>query len=185
MIRNGIDADTVSNWWQVWRTTPDVKIVNPSERMNWYQSMSKDYNIVVLSDNPCETKFKLIIMKIAVPIKDDGQIDNHFGHCASYHVFTISEKNEIHSVETVKSPEGCGCKSNIAEVFEKEGVNVMIAGGIGNGAVKVLASHGIQVIRNCEGNDTEQVKRYLVRELVDGGRNCSSHDDEHICNHDQ
>lgn len=120
-------------------------------------------------------------MKIAVPVKDDHQIDNHFGHCAFYHVFSISETKEILSVEKVSSPEGCGCKSNIAEVFEKDGVKVMLAGGIGDGAINKLAMHGIQVIRNCEGNDTEQVKLYLAGKLKDGGSNCAAHD--HVCSH--
>jgi len=62
-------------------------------------------------------------------------------------------------------------------------VKVMLAGGIGNGAINKLAEYGIEVIRNCEGNATEQVKRYLADELKDGGSTCSSHDDGHECNH--
>ena len=34
-------------------------------------------------------------MKIAVPVTKENQIDSHFGHCESYGVFTISDKNEI------------------------------------------------------------------------------------------
>ncbi len=35
------------------------------------------------------------MMKIAVPVTKENQIDSHFGHCESYSVFTISENNEI------------------------------------------------------------------------------------------
>ena len=35
------------------------------------------------------------MMKIAVPVTKENQIDSHFGHCESYGVFTISDKNEI------------------------------------------------------------------------------------------
>lgn len=122
-------------------------------------------------------------MKIAVPVKDDHQIDSHFGHCAFYQIFTITDNNEVFFVETTDAPEGCGCKSNMAEVLEKKGVKVLLAGGIGTGAINKLAAHGIMVIRNCEGNATEQVQRYLAGELKDGGYSCASHNHEHECNH--
>lgn len=122
-------------------------------------------------------------MKIAVPVKENHQIDSHFGHCAFYQIFTITDQNEILFVETTDAPEGCGCKSEMAEVLESKGVKILLAGGIGNGAVQKLNSHGIQVVRNCEGHATEQVQLFLKGELTDGGTNCSSHDNEHECTH--
>jgi predicted Fe-Mo cluster-binding NifX family protein len=130
-------------------------------------------------------------MKIAVPVTTENQIDGHFGHCESYGVYTISERNEITDVKKVKSPEGCGCKSDIASVLASDGVTLMLAGGIGGGAVNVLNSNGIEVIRGCTGDATEAVKLYLSGETVDSGNNCSHHDhhhghhheDGHVCNH--
>ena len=90
-------------------------------------------------------------MKIAVPVTSDNQIDSHFGHCESYGVFTISDKNEIIEMKNVGSPEGCGCKSDIASVLASDGVSVMLAGGIGGGAINVLNNSGIEVIRGCSG----------------------------------
>jgi predicted Fe-Mo cluster-binding NifX family protein len=43
-------------------------------------------------------------MKIAVPVTKENQIDSHFGHCESYGVFTISDKNEIEEIKSVESP---------------------------------------------------------------------------------
>ena len=91
-------------------------------------------------------------MKIAVPVTKENQIDGHFGHCESYGVFTISEKKEITSIKSVKSPQGCGCKSDIASVLASDGVTVMLAGGIGGGAINVLNNSGIEVIRGCSGD---------------------------------
>ena len=53
-------------------------------------------------------------MKIAVPTRGKV-VDEHFGHCEYYTVFTIENKDVLKS-EVVKSPQGCGCKSNIASV---------------------------------------------------------------------
>jgi len=126
-------------------------------------------------------------MKIAVPVTEDKQIDSHFGHCESYNVFTISDKNEITDIKNLDSPQGCGCKSNIASVLASDGVSVMLAGGIGGGAINVLSNSGIQVIRGCSGNAIEVVKLYLAGLVKDSGSSCQQHDhhhqDGHSCSH--
>ena len=55
--------------------------------------------------------------KIAIPTRDNV-VDDHFGHCQFYTIFTIGAKNNIEKLEMLPSPEGCGCKSNIASVFQ-------------------------------------------------------------------
>ena len=44
----------------------------------------------------------------------------------------------------IPSPQGCGCKSDIAGVLENMGVSVMLAGNMGQGALNVLTSHHIK-----------------------------------------
>ena len=124
-------------------------------------------------------------MKIAVPTKENNQIDAHFGHCEFYQIYTVSDQNQVISKERMDSPQGCGCKSNIAEVFENEGIKIMLAGGIGDGAINKLNAHGVNVIRNCQGDVTELVQQYLLGKLTDGGSNCvaHSHEGEHVCSH--
>ncbi|MBK9389523.1 MAG: dinitrogenase iron-molybdenum cofactor biosynthesis protein [Bacteroidetes bacterium] len=126
-------------------------------------------------------------MKIAVPITKENQIDSHFGHCESYGIFTITEKREISNVESVKSPQGCGCKSDIASVLAADGVSIMLAGGIGGGAINVLNNNGIEVVRGCTGDATEVVKLYLKGLVEDSGSSCHQHEEHnregHQCNH--
>jgi predicted Fe-Mo cluster-binding NifX family protein len=126
-------------------------------------------------------------MKIAVPTKQDNQIDAHFGHCEFYRIYTVSDQNQVISDERMDSPQGCGCKSNIAQVFENEGIKTMLAGGIGDGAVNVLNAHGINVIRNCRGDVSELVQQYLAGNVHDSGSNCAAHttghEEGHVCNH--
>jgi predicted Fe-Mo cluster-binding NifX family protein len=85
------------------------------------------------------------------------------------------------------SPDGCGCKSDIASVLAKDGVTVMLAGGIGGGAINVLNSHGIDVIRGCSGDATEVVKLFINGLVEDSGSNCNHHQHQHGeghgCNH--
>jgi len=125
-------------------------------------------------------------MKISVPITKENQIDSHFGHCESYNVFTISDKNEIASVKNIESPQGYGCKSDIASVLASDGVTVMLACGIGGGAINVLNNSGIEVIRGCSGDAEEVVKQYLSGLVEDSGSSChqheAHHDHDHSCN---
>lgn len=126
-------------------------------------------------------------MKIAVPTKEGNQIDSHFGHCEFYSIFTVSE-NKVVDKQILQSPQGCGCKSDIAYDLAKMDVSIMLAGGIGNGAVNKLAEQKIEVIRNCKGDVDVLVNEYLLGNIQDGGSNCAAHDehnssDAHVCNH--
>jgi predicted Fe-Mo cluster-binding NifX family protein len=128
-------------------------------------------------------------MKIAVPVAANGQIDEHFGHCEFYSIYTISENNEIQNVQTIKSEQGCGCKSNIAYVLAESGVTLMLAGGIGGGAINVLNNAGIEVVRGCTGNAEDIVKQYIAGLVQDSGESCHQHeqhhdhDGDHVCKH--
>jgi predicted Fe-Mo cluster-binding NifX family protein len=115
-------------------------------------------------------------MKIAVPITAEKNIDSHFGQCESYGVYTISEKNEISGVKTIKSESGCGCKSDIASVLSSDGVKVMLAGGIGGGAINVFNNNGIEVVRGCSGNADDVVRRFIQGLVKDSGSSCQHHE---------
>lgn len=114
-------------------------------------------------------------MKIAVPATIDNNIDDHFGHCEFYNIFTISENNEITDIKTIESVQGCGCKSNIASVLAEDGVSIMLAGGIGGGAINVLNNAGIDVIRGCSGNVKDVVELFLKGQIMDNGSTCEQH----------
>lgn len=120
-------------------------------------------------------------MKIAVPTRN-GQIDDHFGHCDHYTIFTIEGK-EIIGREDLPSPQGCGCKSGIAADLEQMGVEVMLAGSMGDGALNKLAAHGIRAIRGCKGDVEAVVNGFLTGFILDSGIGCASHAEGHECGH--
>lgn len=114
-------------------------------------------------------------MKIAIPTRDNI-VDSHFGHCQYYTVFTVDDNKNIITQETLPSPEGCGCKSNIASVMKQMGITLMLAGNMGDGAKNVLGSNGISVIRGCSGNINDVLKKYLNGEIADNGEGCAHHE---------
>ena len=113
-------------------------------------------------------------------------VDDHFGHCEAYTVFTIDGNSKIESAEILPSPQGCGCKSNIAAILRQKGVSVMLAGNMGDGALNVLNSFGIQVYRGCTGDVRQVAEDFLQGEIGDSGEGCHNHDHEgegHQCRH--
>ena len=113
-------------------------------------------------------------MKIAVPTRD-GHIDDHFGHCAYYTIFEV-ENSEIIATSRLESPEGCGCKSGIAADMEAMGIELMLAGNMGDGAKSKLESHNIKVVRGCHGDIEMVVRAYLIGLIKDSGEGCSHHE---------
>jgi len=117
-------------------------------------------------------------MKIALP-SCGNRVDEHFGHCEYFTVFTVNEKNEIVAEEKVSAPDSCGCKSNIAQTLAQMGVRMMLAGNMGQGAVNVLGGCGIDVMRGCTGGVREVAEHWLAGSLQDSGVACAAH--EHGC----
>jgi predicted Fe-Mo cluster-binding NifX family protein len=123
-------------------------------------------------------------MKIAIPTKNN-QVDDHFGHCEYFTVFAI-ENNKIIEKENVPSLQGCGCKSNIIFDLKEKGVELMLAGNMGQGAFDKLVSANINVIRGCRGSIDSTIESYLKGGIKDSLIMCGhthGHEDGHVCNH--
>jgi len=114
-------------------------------------------------------------MKIALPTRD-GNIDDHFGHCDHYTIITLDEDNKITNKEAMDSPDGCGCKSDLAPLLAGMGVKVMLAGNMGQGAVNILQSNEIKVVRGCSGPVDDVAAKYLAGEIQDQLITCNHHD---------
>ncbi len=119
-------------------------------------------------------------MKIAVPTRD-GMVDAHFGHCAYFSVFAV-EDGKIVAEDRLEAPEECGCKSGIAGELARKGVTKLVAGNIGEGAVRVLSSFGIETLRGASGTTRSAVEDYLAGTPFAGGANCRDHHEG--CAHD-
>jgi predicted Fe-Mo cluster-binding NifX family protein len=139
------------------------------------------------------------MIKLAVPTRDN-KVDDHFGNCEAYNIFTIDASNKIEKQEIMPSTQGCGCKSNIGKILKEKGVTIMLAGNMGDGAFKVLKHHGMEVYRGCSGEVSLLVEAFLQGKINDSGDSCKSHDDhdhdhdhhhhhdhdhghDHVCNH--
>ncbi len=118
-------------------------------------------------------------MRIAVTY-EDGQVFQHFGHTENFKIYEVEGK-EIKSAEVYGS-NGAG-HGALAGMLFHSGVDVLICGGLGGGALNALTEAGIQVIAGASGDVDEAVNAYLAGNLVSTGANCHHHDHEegHSC----
>jgi predicted Fe-Mo cluster-binding NifX family protein len=122
-------------------------------------------------------------MKVAIP-SNSGKVDDHFGHCEYFMVYTVNDNKEIIDRELIESPNGCGCKSDIVEKLSHIGVKVMLAGNIGGGAVNKLNSYDITVVRGCSGDANDVLNEWLKGNIKDNGELCKEHEHHHEHNHE-
>ena len=121
-------------------------------------------------------------MKIAVTY-ENGQIFQHFGHSESFKIYEAEGKNIVRA--EVIGTDGAG-HSALAAVLKDKGVDVLICGGIGNGAVTALSEAGIDVFSGADGEADAAVEAYLNGDLTSAGVNCDHHHDHeegHGCGH--
>ena len=113
-------------------------------------------------------------MKIAVTY-ENGNVFQHFGKTENFKIYNI-EGGKITSAEIMGSNgEGHGA---LAGVLADQGVNVLICGGLGEGAKSALQGAGIDVCSGASGNTDDAVEAYLAGELKNAGVNCDHHDHE-------
>ena len=121
-------------------------------------------------------------MKIAVTY-ENGQIFQHFGHSENFKIYETEGKNIVRA--EVIGTDGAG-HSALAAVLKDKGVDVLICGGIGNGAVTALSEAGIDVYSGADGEADAAVEAYLNGDLTSAGVNCDHHHDHeegHGCGH--
>ena len=113
-------------------------------------------------------------MKIAVA-SEGSMVTEHFGHCESFSIFE-TEGNQISKIENVPNP---GHRPGFLPNFLNEmGVNVIISGGMGGGAIEIFNEKNIEVIVGASGSARTAAEQYLKGELKSTGSVCHEH--QHI-----
>ncbi len=118
-------------------------------------------------------------MKIAVA-SEKGMVTGHFGHCENFMIFN-TENEKITGTETVPNP---GHKPGFLPNFLNEmGVNVIISGGMGGGALDIFSEKGIEVIVGAKGPAKTAAELYLRGMLQSTGSVCHEHQHHGQCGH--
>ena len=119
-------------------------------------------------------------MRIAVPFAN-GEVFQHFGHTENFKLYEI-EAGQIVSSEIIDT-NGSGHEA-LANFLANLSVNILLCGGIGDGAQAALTDAGIEICSGAQGDADAAVNAYLNGELESAGVNCDhhhEHDDEGGC----
>ncbi|MEE0386873.1 MAG: NifB/NifX family molybdenum-iron cluster-binding protein [Phocaeicola vulgatus] len=121
---------------------------------------------------------RILQMKIAVTY-EGGSIFQHFGKTETFKMYEV-EDGKITSMQIVHA--GGAGHSALAGFLSEQSANVLICGGIGEGAQEALKEAGIKVISGAAGEVDAAVNAYLAGELESAGTNCDHHHEEgHSC----
>lgn len=117
------------------------------------------------------------MMRIAVASEGE-RVTEHFGHCEGFIIFDV-ENNEIVKSEAIANP---GHKPGFLPNFLADrGVNVMISGGMGGGAVEIFNQRNVEVIVGAAGNARDAAEAYLNGSLKSTGSICHEHQHHDEC----
>ncbi|MDR3601530.1 MAG: NifB/NifX family molybdenum-iron cluster-binding protein [Desulfosporosinus sp.] len=119
--------------------------------------------------------------KIAIPT--DGEVlDAHFGRAAGFTVFEIEGK-QVRKVELLSATGLQHQHEGLAEMFKRNGVDVLVCGGIGGGMINGLKEVGLAVITGASGNVADVAQAFASGILVSTGSVCQEHDHDHQHQH--
>lgn len=119
-------------------------------------------------------------MKVAVTY-DNGNVFQHFGRTENFKLYDV--QGDVVTPGEVVNTNGVGHEA-LADFLAERGVETVICGGLGGGAMAALQAAGIQVVAGAEGNADEAVRAWVNGELTDSGVNCDHHHEEgHECGH--
>ena len=121
-------------------------------------------------------------MKIAVPL-DNGQFATHFGKCTSVLLVTVDiQRSMIIGEVLLESP------PHAPGVFpawlSEQGVQLVIAGGMGARALSMFSSVGIQVILGAPLQPPRSLVESYLAGRLESGANVCHHGPDHQCHHE-
>ena len=105
---------------------------------------------------------------------DNGMINQHFGKTQYMKIYETDESGEIQKVHL----ESMGKHSHhgIAGYIKEIGVDTLICGGLGQGAVDSLEAAGITIYGGNTGNCDSAVIKFLHEEMKQNSQaNCNHH----------
>lgn len=118
-------------------------------------------------------------MKIAIATEGTN-VSGHFGKCENFTMVEV-ENSEVKNKDIVNT---MGNQHGLLPAFlASHNVNVVIAGGMGDGARQKLASNNIEIISGVTGSIEDVIKSYLDGTLKVNGGGCSSHGHSHDHSH--
>ena len=109
---------------------------------------------------------------VAIPTSS-GTVDAHFGHCAEFTLFDVTEENTLVEgrLRTIDAPPHQ--PGLLPKWLAVRGINVILAGGMGQRAIELFNQEGVDVLIGIKPAPVEEViAAYLDGSLQAEGNLC-------------
>lgn len=107
-------------------------------------------------------------MKVAVP-SEGTNICVHFGHCESFTIAEVEDGKVLNKKVLDAPPHEPGL---LPRLLAGEGVDVVIAGGMGSRAQDLFAQQNIKVISGASGSIDDALAAFIKGNLQTGPNVC-------------
>lgn len=118
-------------------------------------------------------------MRIAVSADSaeglNSRVSPHFGRCPFFVLVDIDENGTVQNVTCVANPcYGNHAPGQVPAFINSQGVDVMVSGGMGAGAISFFNQYGIGVATGADGTVADAIEAYF-----DGALSADA-----VCSHD-
>ena len=118
-------------------------------------------------------------MKIVIPTLE-GKLCGHFGHCESFTFVEVNNNTkEITNIETIIPEDGVSCQS--AGWLAQQGIDLVLAGGMGGRPLMTFAQNGVEVVTGCPELEIKEVVELFLNNTLETTENSCGHGENHQC----
>jgi predicted Fe-Mo cluster-binding NifX family protein len=110
-------------------------------------------------------------LKIAIPLAE-GTLCNHFGHCEQFALIDLKGKEIVGQEMVTPPPHEPGL---LPRWLGGKGVNLIIAGGMGQRALNLFSESGIKVLTGAPALPPEALISHFVNQTLVTGANVCDH----------
>ncbi len=125
-------------------------------------------NIKFIGENNMSINFNEEI-RIVFPTNDKKTVEEHFGHCKQFAIFTVKNK-EILGTEYLDAPPHQ--PGLLPKFLGEQNTSVIITGGMGQRAIDLFKAQDVEVILGARGKIEDNLNEYLSGELYSSGAPC-------------
>lgn len=116
-------------------------------------------------------------MKIGIAT-ENNYVSEHFGHCEGFTIYEV-DNNGVKNKQFLSNP---GHQPGfLPKYLHEQGINVIIAGGMGGGAIQLFNEKNIQIITGAQGNVDDAINSFIKGNLKSSETVCDKHEHHDDC----
>ncbi len=108
-------------------------------------------------------------IRIVFPTNDKETVEEHFGHCKQFAIFTVKNKEIIDTEYLDAPPHQPGL---LPKFLGEQNTSVIITGGMGQRAIDLFKAQDVEVILGARGKIEDNLNEYLSGDLYSSGVPC-------------